>query len=188
MLVAAIPGDQACPLLRRDEDVVLLLAPKESAGNSRKKASALVVTNVLTFTASKPPVHAEKSKDKPSGKGKGNGNDKGSGGSTKRGASPSGAKDRYPCRFYTAGKCHKGNECEYWHIPVCRFHKQGTCEKGGICLFLHAAVSSPAEGADADAVAEQTKQKPKPKVKPSAENVIAVSTFHASVSPRQEKQ
>ena len=103
--MAAIPGDQECLLLIRDEEEVLLLAPKENAGNSRRKASALAVMSVLTFPTSKTQAPAEKkNKDKGKGKGKGKGKDRKhsppSGGSVKRGTSPSGSKDKPPCRFY----------------------------------------------------------------------------------------
>ena len=53
-----------------------------------------------------------------------------------RGKSPSGNRDRQPCKFHIRGCCSKGTECDDWHIPDCRFYKLGKCAANP-CVFLH---------------------------------------------------
>ena len=53
------------------------------------------------------------------------------------GSSPSGKKDRKPCRNYISGTCTKGADCDYWHPPVCLHWRKGTCSEGTRCCFLY---------------------------------------------------
>ena len=47
-----------------------------------------------------------------------------------RGTSPSGKKDRMPCKYYQEGSCNKGKECDFYHPKLCQYHKKGKCKKG----------------------------------------------------------
>ena len=55
----------------------------------------------------------------------------------KRGKSPSGRTDQVPCRDWMKGKCTKGKECDFWHVPNCRFFRVGNCSMGKECIFRH---------------------------------------------------
>jgi hypothetical protein len=80
----------------------------------------------------------------------------------KRGTSPSGQKDKPPCRNYIKGTCTKGADCDYWHPPVCRFWKAGTCSDKK-CPFLH--MEKPQKAAPAPAKDAEAKSKAKAKAK-----------------------
>ena len=55
-----------------------------------------------------------------------------------RGKSPSGQENRPACTNWMKGKCEKGKECNYWHIPDCtRFKNNGKCKFGDKCAFRH---------------------------------------------------
>ena len=62
---------------------------------------------------------------------------------TPRGKSPKGNADRPPCTFYKQGKCTKGEDCDFWHVPVCKFFKSGKCNVPK-CAFLHSNPAQPA--------------------------------------------
>jgi len=84
------------------------------------------------------------------------------------GTSPSGKKDRPPCRQHQQGKCSRGKECDYWHTPPCRFHKQGTCRAGDKCVFLHKdppAAALTDSGSDSGKSAQSKKEKKEKKTK-----------------------
>ena len=91
--------------------------------------------------------------DKGKGKGKGK-EDKGKGkgedgrgrqmlrnkhGQPVRGRSPSGKNnDAVMCKYFKAGRCHKGGQCDFWHPGKCKdWCKTGKCVLGNECSFRH---------------------------------------------------
>ena len=55
-----------------------------------------------------------------------------------RGNSPSGKKNRLPCKNHMKGECKKGKDCDFWHPQQCKFIKDGgTCKYGKDCQFVH---------------------------------------------------
>ena len=110
-------------------------------------------------------------------KGKGKGKDEGKGGRDRsrsvsvppgqrkgpRGKSPSGREDRPHCTAFLAGKCKKGDKCDFYHSPICCHYVKGTCDQGHKCKFAH--IDNP----KAAAAKAEAKGKAEPKGKAKAE-------------------
>ena len=128
-----------------------------------------------------------KGKGKDKGKGKGKEDTKGGGKgktpnpskSPSRGTSPSGERERMPCKSYAKdGICKRPDQsakCKFWHPPVCPFERKGkgSCREGDKCNLLH--FEKPSTDQKKAAVAAL----PAPKAKAKAKGAfVAVRVMH----------
>ena len=74
------------------------------------------------------------------------------------------------------GKCDRGDNCDYWHVPDCHWFKKGKCSNGAKCLFRHVKGNAANATAGIDAEADKkTKPKKEPKAKAKAKGQIAIA-------------